>query len=132
MPGKDAGDRTHSEAYKELVSILQRILYSGHIDGETRALLTRHGLLTHKLLDSRTTARCKNILDHYLREPMRDAELGQIARRELEVLAEAVLQFQKLVRVLVLWRCRVTGVAQTEAEQALRNAVDDFLMDKKD
>lgn len=136
MPGKDAEDRTHKgetgEDYRELVSILQRIVYSGKIDAESLGLLTHHGVFTHKLLDQRTTARCKNILDRYLKEPMRDAELGQIARRELEILAPAVLEFQKLVRVLVSWRCRVTGVAQSEAESELRKAVDDFLVDKKD
>ena len=125
---RSPAEKSFEEKYEELKGLLQKILYSGGVTPGSKALMIQHGLMEIPFVDPVTLSRTHKIMQR-LNEPMRDEELGIEARKEIPVMASALLKVSGVVKAAVLWRAQGINPS-TEIERALAAQVD-ILLTKK-
>lgn len=86
--------------YLELKGALFEVFQAGKITPLVHSTMVKHGVVRPKSLDP---SKAEEVLK-YLAEPMRDDDLGQRARVDLDQLARACLTLQGLVVEMIRWR----------------------------
>jgi len=116
------------EKYDELKDAVQRLVHSGKLTPDLRAVLVEHGVISIPSISPDMSVRVDRAL-LALKEPMRDDELGRRARNELPIIGEALLDSLPVVRQAVKWRYQISSrnLAIPPEAQELAAEVDSFL-----
>lgn len=116
--------------YDELKAAMQKLIFGGQMTPDLQAVLVRHGIIGVPDIDTRMVARCSENL-RKLKEPMRDEELGILARKELPKISETLLNVIPVVRAAITWRSTLDKGPGTAPEKDLVARVDVFLEGSK-
>ncbi len=127
---EEVNDRrlAQADAYDELRGAFQRVLHGGVITPEIRSLLYKHEMVEVPQVSNDIVSKCSTLLGR-LNEPMRDEELGILARREIPLLASTLLVLIPVVRDALIWRAMpyFERDKPNSSAQALEKSLDDLL-----